>query len=180
MHLILRFLHTPSTVLIICGDFSINCLDDNHKTLQLDNILLTYNLTSIVSVPTRVQKNSKSAIDNFSIDLTRIGKFTINPLYNGWSDHDAQILFLNEFHLQTLNNNIIMIRNINKYSLHVSIMMLNYENWDEVFSNNNVDNICNSFLNTYLQIFIHVQISCTRKRELYLVCSNNDKPHLRH
>ena len=73
-----------------------------------------------------------------------------------------------------------MIRNINKYSLHDSTMMLNYENWDEVFSNNNVDTIFNSFLNTYLQIFIHVQISCKRKRELYLVCSNNDNPHLRH
>lgn len=140
-------------MLIICGDFSINCLDDNHKTLQLDNILLTYNLTSIVSVPTRVQKNSKSAIDNFSIDLTRIGKFTIDHFHNALSDHDAQILFINEFHLQTHNNNIIVIRNINKFSLHDFKVMLSYENWDEVCSNNNVDTICNSFLNTYLRIF---------------------------
>jgi hypothetical protein len=46
-----------------------------------------------------------------------------------------------------------MIRNVNEYSSYDFQIMLSYEDWDEVFSNNNVDTIFNSFLNTYLRIF---------------------------
>jgi hypothetical protein len=63
--------------------------------------------------------------------------------------------------------------------------MLSYELWDDVFTNDNVNNIFNAFLNTYLKIFYQcfikkntpklkhnpwithgIRISCKRKREL--------------
>jgi hypothetical protein len=78
------------------------------------------------------------------MDLS-IGKFTIKPQYNGLSNHDAHMLLLDEIHLQTKINNSKIIRNVNNYSLYDFQMMLSYEDWDEVFSNNNVDTIFNSF-----------------------------------
>jgi hypothetical protein len=32
---------------------------------------------------------------------------------------------------------------------------LSYESWDEIFTEENVDSVFNSFLNTYLRIFYH-------------------------
>jgi hypothetical protein len=125
----------------------------NNKRVQLDDILSTFNLTSIISFPARVQRNSVSAIDNVFVDLSSIGKFKIKPQCNGLSEHNEQMLLLNEIPLQTKISNSKMIRDINKYSLYDFQMMLSYEDWDDVFSNSKVDTIFNSFLNTYLRIF---------------------------
>ena len=42
--------------------------------------------------------------------------------------------------------------------------MLSYELWDDVFTNDNVNNTFNVFLNTYLRIFY----SCFTKKKLLL------------
>jgi hypothetical protein len=76
--------------------------------------------------------------------------------------------------------------------------MLSYELWDDVFTNDNVNNISNAFLNTYLKIFYScftkkitpkfkyntwitqgIQISCKRKCELYLKYRQDDDPHFK-
>jgi hypothetical protein len=80
----------------------------------------------------------------------------ICPLYNRLSDHDAQIIWINDVYLQTQNDNMPMIRNFSKYSLYNFKMELSCETWDDVFSNNDVDAICSSFLNTYLKLSILV------------------------
>ena len=51
---ILQFLYTPTLHIIICGDININYLMESEKKNQLDNLLLLYNLTSIVEFPARV------------------------------------------------------------------------------------------------------------------------------
>jgi len=51
---VLKFLHTPSTRLIICGDLNINYLVDNVSKRQLYNLLLMYNLMGTVHFPTRI------------------------------------------------------------------------------------------------------------------------------
>ena len=82
--------------LIICVDININYLTDSKKKRRLDAILLTYNLTGIVQFPTRTQSQSSTAIDNIFLDTCNITNYTIPPLYNGLSDHDAQLLTLND------------------------------------------------------------------------------------
>jgi hypothetical protein len=69
----------------------ITCWETERKH-QLDSLLLTYNITSIISFPTRLQKTSASAIDNMFLDTTRFDKYTVIPVINGLSDHDAQLL----------------------------------------------------------------------------------------
>jgi|GEM_PF-3934846 len=77
---------------IICGDTNINYLHCHNRRQQLDTLLATYNLESIVNFPTRIINGSSIVIDNIFIDLSR--NFTINPLINELSDHDAQLLKL--------------------------------------------------------------------------------------
>jgi len=65
---------------------------ESYKTNQLDNILHSFNLSSIINVPTRIRPNSFSTIQNVFIDNSYLKKSGIIPLINSLSDHDAQLL----------------------------------------------------------------------------------------
>jgi hypothetical protein len=52
---------------------------------------MTYNLDSIIQFPARISNNSRTSIDNISLDNTKFLYF-ISPITNGLSDHDTQIL----------------------------------------------------------------------------------------
>jgi exonuclease III len=58
--------------IILCGDININYLTQNDRKRQLDSVLQTYNLTAIVTFPTRSQGISSTAIDNIFIDTSKI------------------------------------------------------------------------------------------------------------
>jgi hypothetical protein len=75
-------------------------------------VLLSYNLTGTVHFPTRVQNQSNTAIDNIFIDNSKFTKYNVSPVYNGLSDHDAQLL-IKDINLQTVNHCSYSIRNIN-------------------------------------------------------------------
>jgi hydroxypyruvate isomerase len=47
---------------------NIDYLADKERKEQLDAVLLSYNLTSTVHFPTRVQNQSSTAVDNIFID----------------------------------------------------------------------------------------------------------------
>jgi len=198
---ILQKLCTIKSNLIICGDVNVNYRQESNKKSQLNALLNSYNLFSIVQFPTRIYRNSVSAIDNIFIDTTKIDTYEVIPTMNGLSDHDAQIINLN---LNTLCNNksqeyqTYFKRNINKYTMAELQNSLSYESWDQVFDGNDVNKIFNSFLNTYLRIFyatfplkkinnetkapwitIGIKTSCIQKRKLYLACRNSTNPHIK-
>jgi hypothetical protein len=118
----------------------------NERRKQLDAMLLSYNLAATVHFPNRVQNQSCRAIDNILIhSFTR---YTASPIYNGLSDHDAQLLTIKYINKQTLNHSSYGIRNINKYRL-------SYESWGWLFSNNeniDVDSLFDIFMNNHLWI----------------------------
>ena len=53
---ILQKLSTIKSNLIICGDVNVNCLQESEKKSQLNALLNSYNLFSIVQFPTRTYK----------------------------------------------------------------------------------------------------------------------------
>ena len=85
-----QLLYTPT----YCGDININYLMESEKKNQLDNLLLSCNLTNIINFPTRVQNTSATAIDNIFIDVSEFERSTATPILNGLSDHDAQLLVI--------------------------------------------------------------------------------------
>ena len=140
----------------MCGDINIDYLTENDRKRQLDSVLRTYNLTAIVTFPTRSQGISSTTIDNILIDTSEILNCTVSPFFNGLSDHDAQILTIKDTNLQSQGHYVYTTKNINNYSINEFKISLSYETWNCVFSLNNnpdVDTLFNSFLNNYLRIF---------------------------
>jgi len=150
---ILNLLHRNNTQLIICGDLNINYLVENNKKTLLDSLLASYNLTSTVYFPTRIQNNSATAIDNIFIDTSKFDSYVILPIINGLSDHDAQLITINDIHLKVLNNTPRFIRRFNEHGILDFRIKLSLETWDNVFENNDMNSMYNFFLNTYLRVF---------------------------
>jgi endonuclease/exonuclease/phosphatase family metal-dependent hydrolase len=102
IEIILNQFSEPNIEIIICGDININHLDENcYKRQQLDAVLATYNLISTVQFPTRSLNGSISAIDNIFIDKSHKGKYTLYPFVIGLSDHNGQIIQLENISMQT-------------------------------------------------------------------------------
>ena len=176
---------------------NVDSLTENEKKRHLDTVLLTYNLASIVHLPTRIQGSSSTAIDNIFLDTNTFLNYTISPLYNGLADHEAQLLIVKDLNLQPHSQCTHTIRILNTYSVEEFKTKLSYESWESVFSQNentNVDILFNSFLNNYLRSFCAsflprkiskrsnnnswitpgIRTSCKRKRFLYLLTKNSD------
>jgi hypothetical protein len=104
---IMNYLYKPKTEFVICGDINIDYLFESYCKQCLNSLLISFNLTSIVSFPTRIQNSSNSAIDNIFIDSSRLEHISIKPVINGLSDHDAQLLVIKNI---TLFLTFIIIR----------------------------------------------------------------------
>jgi hypothetical protein len=62
---------------------------------QLESIMKTFNLTQVVNFPTRTFNNKGTLIDSLFIDHMKFKSISVHPFVNGLSDHDAQIIHLN-------------------------------------------------------------------------------------
>jgi hypothetical protein len=78
---------------------------ESKEKQEVNNILNSYNLVSVINFPTRVKNNSRSAIDHIFLDTTQFEKYTICSMVNGLSDHSAQILELYVVNLNSKRNN---------------------------------------------------------------------------
>jgi len=130
---ILQSLCTPRLHVIICGDININYLNESGNKSQLDNLLLPYNLTSIINFPTRIQNTSATAIDNIFIDVSHFEGYTITPVIIGGSDHDAQLLTISTDYSYVPTHRLKTVRKINKYTISDFIDKLSCESWDSIF-----------------------------------------------
>ena len=119
----------------------------------------------------------------------------MNPLINGLSDHDAQVIDLSNFLCSSPKLPFSCIRKMDINSVQKFTNLLSYKNWEDVFQENNVNIIFNNFLSTYLRIFqtsspikkipgstkpkpwltTGIRISCTNKRKLFVTyrCSKD-------
>jgi len=94
---IFRKLYTATTEYIIGADINIDYLVGNDRKCRLGVLLRTYILTSVVNSPTSTRKHSTMAIDNIFTDISKMGNYSICPIINGLSDHDAQSIILHSF-----------------------------------------------------------------------------------
>jgi hypothetical protein len=156
LDIILRQLYTCTTEYITCGDINTHYLVDSNRKSQLEALLKTYNLTSLVNFPTRAQQNSAKPIDNIFIDILKMRNYLIHPIINGLSDHDAQSITLYTFNLSPPTKKYKLIRNINEHTINDFLIKLSYETWDTIFSTDDINDMFNSFLDSYLKNVIPV------------------------
>jgi exonuclease III len=198
MDSILRIVYNPTLHIVMCGDINIDYLSHNAKKDRLNEILITYNLKSVVNFPTRIYKNSVTTIDNIFIDTTKLSSYSISPVLNGLSDHDAQLLTIHSLNLDLPTKQYAWIRKMDDGRIQEFLTKLSLENWEPVFSTNDVNKQFNAFLNVYIQIFYHsfpvervcmnrkhngwitsgIKISCKHKRQLFLVNRKDKDPAL--
>jgi hypothetical protein len=115
---------------------------------------------------------------------------------NGLSDHDAQLLLLNNLTTHVSKSQCIFKRQFNRVNIENFRFILSFEKWDEAFTDGDVDKIC--FLNTYLRVFnssfpvrktfqnynnksrltAGIRISCQHKRNLHMLCRSMESPTL--
>jgi hypothetical protein len=156
--------------------------------------MASYCLYSTVQFPTRILNNSYSAIDKIFICKVKNHDYTVYPLVNGLSDHDALIIVIYNITIQNYTNFFYISRNIDKFSVLDFKIKLIYESWTNVFTDDNVNTMFNNFLNTHLRIFyssfpvrkIHyksitkarltsgMKTSCQNIRRFFLINRNNN------
>ena len=86
---------------LLCGDINTNYLHDSNRKKYLSALLTTCNVSHTVDFATRIQNKSSRAIDIIFVDNSRLGSTIISPLINGLSDHDAQLLTINNTYAAT-------------------------------------------------------------------------------
>ena len=192
---ILNKIYNVSTDVILCGDFNINHLNDTPRKHLLESLLASFNLFSMIKFPTRISNNSCTLIDNIYIN-TNGCTFSVCPLVNGLSDHDAQIITLTHDLNTTPKRFFYLSRRFDRDTISKFLNLLSYENWEDVFVDKNVTILFNNFLNTYLKNFyacfpirkkIHhkiskpwlttgIRISCLNKRKMYRTYRINNNP----
>jgi hypothetical protein len=91
---------------------------ESKEKQEVNNILNSYNVVSVINFTTRVKNNSRSAIDNIFLDTTQFGMYTTCSMVNGLSDHDAQMLELYVLNLNNKRNNYKTIRKIDLNSIN--------------------------------------------------------------
>jgi len=113
---ILRMIYSNTIDIIICGDININCLTDSTYKQLLDSLLASYGLCSTVQFPSRIQNNSYSAIDNIFIYTFKFSNFSLYPITNGLSDHDAQSIIIRNILKQNCNTYLYFNQKTDKFS----------------------------------------------------------------
>jgi len=72
---------------------------------------------------------------------------------NGLSDHDAQILTLNDIRIHKPTVHYLTKRTINDSTILEFQLNLSYGSWDNVFNGDDVDTVFNNFLRIYNHAF---------------------------
>jgi hypothetical protein len=193
---ILMALFNNNTELILCGDINVNYLEDSNRKKHWIPYDLLISLVRYIFLPEfRITQSLQSII--FSLILTETN-YIISSLINGMSDHDGQILYINNSNLQIHNNYTQSRKKFSKSSMNEFLTQLSYESWDSAFTDRDVDTMFNAFHNTYLRIFYSnfpkvqvktntksnpwmtrgIKISCCNKREIYITLRNRKDPNL--
>jgi hypothetical protein len=146
----LNVLRSPKIEFVICGDMNVNNLTDSHRKQNLNLVLLSYNLSSIVNFPTRVPNNYSSMIGNICIDKSKLKNYKEEHVINGLYHYEAQLIVINVTGLQSHSQQYQTVRKIDKCMMADFVTKLSYET---VFDSNGTDSEFNSFLNTYFRIF---------------------------
>ena len=128
--------YKPNILLIICVDFNVNYLEKSkEKKKELNDLLNSYNLNSIIQFSTRITKNSSTTIDNVFLDITKFTHFRISPISNGLSDHDAQMLdiYTNEKIFKCSKKKIKYIRKFDEFTIQEFQDQLSKESWRNLY-----------------------------------------------
>ena len=200
LEIILNDLYNTSSIFILCGDFNIDYIKNSYRKYTLESLLVSFNFFGTVTFPTGISKHSSTQLYLCNIYVnTYKFDFSVYPVVNDLSDHDAQIIAFIDIFTPTPRQSFTLIRKVDRNTIANFACLLSYETWEDVFSETEVNKTYNNFLNTYRRIFYAnfpvvkvkfsqsikpwitkgIKISCLNKRQLYLKCRNSNNVDLK-
>jgi hypothetical protein len=136
----------PNVTYLICSDLNINLFTKSNDALKLITLMNTFNLTQVVDFPTRIINNNGTLIDTIFVDTTIYDKIRVKPFTNGLSDHDAQIIYLQNANIG-LQQNVSKKKSrlINEQTIKYFQSMLKDETWDTVYESTCINEMFSRF-----------------------------------
>jgi len=83
---------------------------------SLYSILASFNLFTTVKFPTRIYNDTTTQIDNIYVNIYKFD-FSMYPIINGISDHDAQIISLTDISIHIPRQSFSRIRKIDSNTI---------------------------------------------------------------
>lgn len=181
---VLQIINAENKFICVTGDLNIDLAIDNDNADQhlLSNLMMSFNLTPLITVPTRISPNKKSIIDNIfsnypddvilcgaiELDISdhlpifssfcSLNKSNLNSTNNPHSVHNphlqSKFVFSNE-RINSLNNNLIQ------------------QNWNDVLHCDNIHLAFEKFISIFRSGFFQTCQISNKKRILKL---NKNKP----
>jgi len=112
----------------------------------------TFNLMQVADFPTRITNNNGTLIDTILVDTTMYDKIQVKPCINAVSDHDAQIICLQNANIglqQSVSKK--KSRLINEQTIKHFQTLLKDETWDTVCKTTCINEIYNGFQGIFLR-----------------------------
>jgi hypothetical protein len=169
LNIFLELANQTSDRLLIAGDFNIDSLSKDNSSKNFKNILSSYGLSLIINSPTRTTETTSTCIDNFITNINPVKGSVITPLI---SDHDAISANIPAYSKNKVKFIWVTKRMTKQKNLEELAIRLRHENWKETFRAKEVNDMYNSFLNTFLY---HFNISCPIKRSKQYTSTQKSK-----
>ena len=192
--ILLNTLKKKEKPVILCGDFNINFLSNDHNVSEFRSILQSHNLVETINSPTRITTMSQTCLDQIIIDYKSY-PFRIDNINLGISDHNAILIHLQigEIVNSNIHKKVNYKRTFNEENINYFKSLLQKENWNSVTDKIDVNDKSFEFIHIikyYFDIAFPVKkfivsqkryksqtwitkgiaISCQRKRELHKLC----------
>lgn len=142
--------------IIIGSDFNIDIFNQDNVYNRFMNQIEIFNLKPNIFEPTRITETSSTCIDNFLTNFRTTHASTTEPHI---SDHRAISITI-DLQIDKIDNNsakTMESRKINSENLKELKIRLQKENWNSVYQSTSVDEMYNSFIETFTYYF---NISC--------------------
>ena len=137
----------------LLGDLNCNLLSDTPKTNTSDllNILAIYNMTPLITEPTRITNTTQSLID-LCVTNTHDKIRASGVLSIGISDHSLVYLIRKSSYDKLIVNTFVQKRNYKNFNEAAYLSDLRNLNWDEFCSLNSPDRMWDNWLTLLISV----------------------------
>jgi hypothetical protein len=110
----------------------------------------SFNLANTVDFPTRICNFTGTANENIFIYFTLINSFVISPIVNGLSNHDAQLLILNNVLTKEKSSSLVYKTHlVDEVSTSTFLQSLNNETWEHIYEQEDINKTFSLLLSTF-------------------------------
>ena len=149
---------------IMTGDFNMNLLDfeQNKKVQNFLNIMFGYSMMPVINKPTRVTKNTATAIDHIFIISVTTTKFKTGIIKSDISDH-FPIFFVADYniYIKETKERVIFRCDLSDISVEKFKYKLRTVSWDNITNSSDT----NKAYDNFIEIFSSLCDECFPKKE---------------